>query len=31
VIDSQQSVPPSYEQEVCDLIANPNENRQFTP
>jgi len=31
VIDSQQSVPPSYEQEVCDLIANPNEKTQFTP
>lgn len=31
VIDRQQSVPPSYEQEVCDLIANPNQNTQFTP
>jgi urea transport system substrate-binding protein len=31
VIDSQQLVPPSYEQEVCDLIANPNEKTQFTP
>ena len=31
VIDTQESVPPSYEQEVCDLIKNPNQNKQFTP
>lgn len=31
VIDAQRSVPPSYEQEVCGLIANPNQNTQFTP
>jgi urea transport system substrate-binding protein len=31
VIDTQEDVPPSFEQQVCDLKANPSLNRQFTP
>jgi branched-chain amino acid transport system substrate-binding protein len=31
VIESQEQVPPSFEQEQCDLIANPDLNEQFTP
>lgn len=31
VIDTQESVPPSYEQKVCDLIEQPNQSKQFTP
>jgi len=31
VLDSQQAVPPSFEQSVCDLVKNPRTSRQFTP
>lgn len=31
VIDSEEAVPPSYEQEVCDLVQQPSQNEQFTP
>jgi urea transport system substrate-binding protein len=31
VIDTRTDVPPSFEQQVCDLKANPSLNRQFTP
>lgn len=31
VIDTRESVPPSFEQEVCELIKNPNQSTQFTP
>jgi urea transport system substrate-binding protein len=31
IIDTEESVPPSYEQEVCDLVEEPTTNEQFTP
>lgn len=31
VISSEESVPPSFEQEVCDLVNEPDTNQQFTP
>ncbi len=31
VVQTFQSVPPDYEQQVCDLIANPTIKKQFTP
>jgi urea transport system substrate-binding protein len=31
IISTEESVPPAYEQEVCDLQAEPNTNKQFTP
>lgn len=31
VISSEESVPPSFEQEVCDLVSAPETNQQFTP
>jgi len=31
VIGSQQAVPPSFEQSVCDLVNNPRIARQFMP
>ncbi len=31
VIETFQSIPPSFEQQSCDLIANPATNEQFTP
>jgi len=31
VVTTQQGVPPSYEKQVCDLVKNPNTNKQFTP
>lgn len=31
VLDTKQAVPPSYEKSVCDLVKNPNTNKQFTP
>lgn len=31
VIESFEQVPPSFEQEQCDLIANPDIEQQFTP
>ncbi|CAJ1584012.1 ABC transporter substrate-binding protein [[Mycobacterium] wendilense] len=31
VIETRENVAPSFEQEVCDLISNPDLNEQFTP
>jgi urea transport system substrate-binding protein len=31
ILQTQEAVPPSYEQEVCDLIKNPSLNKQFIP
>ncbi|MDE0215709.1 MAG: transporter substrate-binding protein, partial [bacterium] len=31
VFETYDNIPPSFEQESCDLIANPNINEQFTP
>lgn len=31
VIETRENIPPAYEQEVCDLIENPDTNEQFTP
>jgi len=31
ILETTSSVPPSFEQEVCDLIAEPETNEQFTP
>ena len=31
VVETTEAVPPSYEQEVCDLVENPDTNEQFTP
>jgi branched-chain amino acid transport system substrate-binding protein len=31
IIQTQNAVPPSYEQQVCDLIKNPSLNKQFIP
>jgi urea transport system substrate-binding protein len=31
VITTEKDVPPAYEQDVCDLEANPSLNKQFTP
>jgi branched-chain amino acid transport system substrate-binding protein len=31
IIETRESVPPSYEQEVCDLVEDPTTNEQFTP
>jgi urea transport system substrate-binding protein len=31
IIQTQDAVPPSYEQKVCDLIKNPTLNKQFIP
>ena len=31
VFETFESVPPSWEQETCDLITNPDINEQFTP
>jgi urea transport system substrate-binding protein len=31
VLTTQQNVPPSYEQSVCNLKSNPSTNKQFTP
>lgn len=31
ILQSQEQVPPSFEQEVCDLIDEPDTNTQFTP
>lgn len=31
VISSEESVAPSFEQEVCDLVNEPDTNQQFTP
>lgn len=31
VVDTKANVPPSYEDSVCDLVKNPDTNKQFTP
>jgi len=31
VLSTQENVPPAYEVEQCDLVANPTTNKQFTP
>jgi len=31
ILSSEEAVPPSFEQEVCDLVAEPETNEQFTP
>ena len=31
VLDSKANVPPAFEQKVCDLVAKPATNKQFTP
>jgi len=31
VLSTEESVPPSFEQEVCDLVSEPDTNQQFTP
>ena len=31
VFETFDNIPPSFEQESCDLIANPDINEQFTP
>ena len=31
VFETFDNIPPSFEQESCDLIANPEINEQFTP
>ncbi len=31
VTSTQENVPPSYEDEVCDLVKDPSTNQQFTP
>lgn len=31
VLETESGVPPSFEQEVCDLVAEPETNEQFTP
>jgi branched-chain amino acid transport system substrate-binding protein len=31
VMSTKADVPPSYEDEVCDLVKSPSTNQQFTP
>ena len=31
VFETFENIPPSFEQQTCDLIANPDVNEQFTP
>ena len=31
VFETFENIPPSFEQQSCDLIANPDTNEQFTP
>ena len=31
VIETFENIPPSFEQQSCDLIADPDTNEQFTP
>lgn len=31
IISTEESVPPRFEQEVCDLVSEPDTNEQFTP
>ena len=31
VLDTKADVPPAFEQQVCDLVAKPDTNKQFTP
>ncbi len=31
VFETFENIPPSFEQQSCDLVANPDTNEQFTP
>jgi len=31
VVSKEKGVKPAYEMEVCDLLKNPDTNKQFTP
>jgi urea transport system substrate-binding protein len=31
ILETREGVPPTYEQEVCDLVEDPTTNEQFTP
>ena len=31
VVSTEKDVPPSFEQNKCDLVKNPDTNKQFTP
>ena len=31
VFETFENIPPSFEQQTCDLVANPETNEQFTP
>jgi len=31
VLTTKANVPPAFEQQVCDLVAKPDTNKQFTP
>ncbi|MBA2444841.1 MAG: transporter substrate-binding protein [Nocardioidaceae bacterium] len=31
VLSTEESVPPAFEQEVCDLVSEPDTNEQFLP
>lgn len=31
IIETRETVPPSFEQETCDLVEEPTTNEQFTP
>jgi branched-chain amino acid transport system substrate-binding protein len=31
ILSTEEAVPPSFEQEVCDLVSEPDTNEQFTP
>lgn len=31
LVETQEAVKPAYEMEVCDLLSNPDTNKQFTP
>ncbi|WP_426241624.1 ABC transporter substrate-binding protein [Nocardioides sp. LHG3406-4] len=31
VLSTEEAVPPSFEQSVCDLVSEPDTNEQFTP
>jgi urea transport system substrate-binding protein len=31
VISTEKAVPPVFEQDKCDLVADPSTNKQFTP
>jgi hypothetical protein len=31
VVSKEKAVKPAYEMEVCNLLENPDTNKQFTP